>query len=311
MTSIVVVNWNSGPYLEGCVRSLLANAPGCEIVIVDNASEDTSLGFLRGTDPPPLLLRNGGNAGFAAACNQGWRASRGEAVLFLNPDTESRPGGVGRLAQVLEREPGVWAVAGRLNDSAGAFQAGFNVRTFPSIGCVAAEMLLLDEIWPRNPWTRRYRMIGWDPECPCDVEQPAAACLMVRRTVLESLSGFDESFEPAWFEDVDLCKRIRGLGGRIVFEPGARFLHHGAVSLRSLAPDAFLRWFHANQIRYFQKHHGGAAAARVRRLVIAGLYLRAVLSAAGLSRRSRTPGSSARSYWKLARHFARDREAGV
>jgi len=311
MTSIVIVNWNSGPYLERCVRSLQENAPGYEIVIVDNSSEDTSLEFLPGADPPPTLLRNGRNVGFAAACNQGWRASRGEKVLFLNPDTECQPGGVERLAQVLKREPEVWAAAGRLNDSTGAFQAGFNVRVFPSVGCVAAEMLLLDEIWPRNPWTRRYRMIGWDPDSPCDVEQPAAACLMVRRTVLESLSGFDESFEPAWFEDVDLCKRIRGSGGRIVFEPGAHFLHHGAASLRSLSPDAFLRLFHANQIRYFQKHHGSAAAVRVRRLVIAGLYLRAVLSAVGLRKHSRAPGLPAGAYWKAARHFVRSREAGA
>lgn len=304
MVSIVIVNWNSGALLEKCVASIREHAPGCEIVIVDNASTDTSLEFAGRTSDSLMLLRNEQNAGFAAACNQGWRAGQGEKVLFMNPDVECFPDGVEIMAQRLESEPSVWAVGGRLLDAAGAPQAGFNVRAFPSIGSVAAEMLLLDEVWPRNRWTRRYRMADWDHNSLRDVDQPAAACLMVRRAALESLGGFDEQFRPAWFEDVDLCRRICNAGGRIVFEPRASFLHQGGASLGNLTKEEFLRYFHANQLRYFEKHHGKPAAARVRRLIIVGLYLRALLAGLGTPLRGRAATSATRSYWRAARHFA-------
>jgi N-acetylglucosaminyl-diphospho-decaprenol L-rhamnosyltransferase len=311
MVSIVIVNWNSGPLLARCISSLREHAPGCEIIIVDNASKDTSLDLVERLGISMVLLRNEQNAGFASACNRGWRTGKGEHILFLNPDTESLPGGVERLDRRLENEPAVWATGGRLLDPAGAPQAGYNVRAFPSIGAVAAEMLLLDEIWPRNPWTRRYRLADWDLNSPRDVDQPAAACLMVRRAALDSLGGFDERFRPAWFEDVDLCKRIRQAGGRIVFDPHAAFLHHGSVSLKSLTREDFLRFYHGNQIRYFEKHHGRATAARVRRLIVAGLYLRAVLSGLGTPLRGRAGAAAVRAYWMAAHHFLGAPEAGA
>ncbi len=278
MISVVVVNWNSGPLLAGCVSSILRHAPHCEVVIIDNNSTDSSLEFVAGLPVQPVIVRNRQNLGFAAACNQGWRSSKGDTLLFLNPDAECLPGAVDRLSKSLELEAGTWAAGGCLQDRSGNRQPGFNVRSFPTVGAVAAEMLLLDEIWPRNPWSSRYRMAGWDHSSRRDVDQPAAACLMVRRTALERIGGFDERFRPAWFEDVDLCKRIHDGGGRIVFEPDARFVHHGGVSLRSLSQEDFLRFYHTNQVLYFEKHHGSGTARRVRRLVITGLYLRSLIA---------------------------------
>jgi N-acetylglucosaminyl-diphospho-decaprenol L-rhamnosyltransferase len=101
---------------------------------------------------------------------------------------------------------------------------------------------------------------------------------MVKRQALEAVGGFDERFYPAWFEDVDFCRRIWDAGGRIAFEPRARFRHHGGASLARLSQDKFLEYYHTNQCRYFHKHHGGKAARRVRRLAIAGLWLRGMLS---------------------------------
>src|SRR5512139_2753450 len=92
MTSVVIVNWNSGRFLENCVRSLLQNAPECEIIIVDNASADSSVHFADELEAEIVIHRNSRNAGFAAASNLGWRVSKGSRVLFLNPDTQCFPG---------------------------------------------------------------------------------------------------------------------------------------------------------------------------------------------------------------------------
>jgi N-acetylglucosaminyl-diphospho-decaprenol L-rhamnosyltransferase len=287
----------------------MAHAPGCELVVVDNASGDASLDFAAKLDTVSIL-RNSENLGYAAASNQGWRRSRGDCVLFLNPDTEATPGAVEELARALAADPARWASAGKLIDSSGETQVGFNIRAFPTVASVAADMLMLDEIWPANPWTCRYKMSTVDHDAPKEVDQPAAACLMIRRAALERLGGFDESYRPAWFEDVDLCRRIWSLGGRIVFEPGAEFVHHGGSSLRRLSAREFLQYFHTNQLRYFYKHHGPAYALRVRRLVIAGMYLRSAASLLLPLVPHSTRASSASTFWQTARHFALNREAG-
>jgi N-acetylglucosaminyl-diphospho-decaprenol L-rhamnosyltransferase len=274
--SVIIVNWNSGKLLENCVRSLLANAAGCEIIIVDNASVDSSLNFADSTGEGLSILRNDHNTGFASANNLGWRTSRGDSVLFLNPDTECLPDSVERLEQTLKSDGAIWAVGGRLVSPAGKPQLDFNVLSFPSLASVASEMLFIDEIWPTNPWSRRMRL--GNAAQAVDVDQPAAACFMVTRQALESMSGFDEAFYPAWFEDVDLCRRIRNQGGRIQYEPNASFLHHGGYSLSRMSLQDFLESFHTNQIRYFGKHYGPKAASRAKRLILLGLFMRAGIS---------------------------------
>ena len=303
MISVVVVNWNSGPFLEKCVASLLGCASGCEIVVVDNASEDHSMDFLASIRPAPILIRNASNLGFAAANNAGWNRSSGDPVLFLNPDVECTEGAVDDLRQALASDSSVWACAGRLNSASAPGRIEHSVRRLPNLAGVAAEMLLLDEAWPGNPWTAHYRMRGENLGSVREVEQPAAACLMFRRSALEATGGFDESFRPAWFEDVDLCKRVRDAGGRILFHPSAQFRHHGGYTLDKLSYAKFLEYYHSNQIRYFAKHHGPRRARQVRRLVVAGMRARAVLSILRPFAKGFTRGQSFRIFANAARYF--------
>jgi N-acetylglucosaminyl-diphospho-decaprenol L-rhamnosyltransferase len=308
LISIVIVNWNSGQLLNRCIQSLLRNAAGCQIVVVDNASTDSSLLFAEAIHTADLsILRNHQNVGFAAGNNLGWRRSSGDRILFLNPDTECLPESISCLEQTLAADSAVWAVGGHLLSPSGKSQTGFNVRVFPGIKTVAAEMLLVDGLWPFNQGGRTRRIANASE--PLDVDQPAGACLMVARAALESVGGFDEEFHPAWFEDVDLCRRIRDIGGRIQYQPKARFLHHGGYSLHQMPRQDFLEIFHTNQIRYFGKHHGWRAALQVKRWIVAGLILRSALSivippAPGIAR-----SSAVKIYWRAARRIAGLQEA--
>src|SRR5207248_3160166 len=90
------------------------------------------------------------------------------------------------------------------------------------------------------------------------VQQPAGACLMLRRPVFEAIGGFDERFYPAWFEDVDLCLRLAQAGQRLYFLPQARFNHGGGESVMQLGWSQFLKVFYLNQRRYFAKHCGSS-----------------------------------------------------
>jgi N-acetylglucosaminyl-diphospho-decaprenol L-rhamnosyltransferase len=302
--SIVIVNWNSGAFLERCVHSILETARGCQIIVVDNQSEDGSLAFLDRLGDGIDTIRNRTNIGFASANNIGWKRSTRDVILFLNPDAEALPGSIAELALPLREDAAIWATAGKLVGADGAPQAGFNIRAFPTLGSVFAEAFLLDEILPFNPWTRRYRVSGFDFDSAQDVDQPAAACLMVRRAVLERLGGFDESYSPAWFEDVDFCRRLRTAGGRIRFVPGAPFIHHGGSSLRRLGRKEFLEHFHLNQELYFARHHGMRAAHRVRLLAVAGLRLRAMFSLIYPLVEGYGRNAGARIYWTSARRIA-------
>ncbi len=307
MISIVVVNWNSGPLLEKCVASLLGCAPGCEIVVADNASEDHSPDFLASVRPAPVVIRNASNLGFAAANNAGWKRSSGDPVLFLNPDVECTKGAVDELEKALAGNSTIWACAGRLISASIPGRIEQSVRRLPNLASVAVEMLLLDEVWPGNPWTTHYRMQGEDLGSDREVDQPAAACLMFRRSALETTGGFDERFRPAWFEDVDLCKRISDAGGRILFRPSAQFRHQGGYSLDKVPYAKFLEYYHSNLIRYFAKHYGPNSARHVQRLVVAGMRLRAALSIFRPVARRSTRAQSFRVFSDAVRYFRESR----
>jgi N-acetylglucosaminyl-diphospho-decaprenol L-rhamnosyltransferase len=310
LISIVVVNWNSGRLLQNCIQSLLRHAPGCQIIVVDNASTDSSVLFAEEIHSADLLIiRNNRNAGFAAGNNLGWQRSNGDPILFINPDIECMPESMDCLAQTLAADSAVWAVGGHLLSPSGKSQTGFNVRVFPTMGNVAAEMLFVDGILPAIRKSRFNRAA--DPNIAIDVDQPAGACLMVPRSTLETVGGFDEAFHPAWFEDVDLCRRIRNSGGRIQYQPRARFMHHGGYSLNRLSRQDFLEIFHANQIRYFKKHHGLKAASHVKRLIVLGLALRSALSIVYSPVRGLSRSASIKMHWRAAQRIAGLQEASL
>ena len=116
---------------------------------------------------------------------------------------------------------------------------------------------------------------------------------------------------PAWFEDVDLCRRIRNEGGRIRYQPRARFFHHGGHSLERLPRKDFLEFFHRNQIRYFRKHHGPRPATQVKRLIVTGLFMRSALSLAFPLAPNLSRAAWARTFWDVARRISAQREAGL
>jgi GT2 family glycosyltransferase len=163
---------------------------------------------------------------------------------------------------------------------------------------VAAEMLFIDEL------RGKHRSNASLPGNSMDVDQPAAACLMTTKAALESVGGFDEIFYPAWFEDVDLCFRIHKSGGRIQFQPQARFLHYGGYSLDRVSRQNFLKHFHTNQIRYFRKHRGRLVALWVQKLILIGLFLRLAASLIYPLIKNTSRSKSAGIFWSALKSIA-------
>ncbi len=286
--SIIIVTFNSARHIEACLRSL--SDPAWERIVVDNASSDATCEAARAVSGTQVLA-NPDNRGFAAAANQGARAARGDLLLFLNPDVQAQPGALAAL-RATATNTSAGALAGRLLDSTGTTQVGFTFRRLPTLATALAETLLLNRVWPGNPLNRRYRCVDFDYDRPAEIEQPAGACLLVKRRAWESLGGFDPRFFPLWFEDVDLCRRLQQAGWTILYEPQARFVHAGAHSLATVADrDRQLYWYQ-NLLRYFRKHHSRLAVAVLRVAIFKGMLLRMLAVAVGLSA-SGLPESSA------------------
>ena len=267
--------------------------------MVDNASADATVECARQV-PETMVLANPANRGFAAAANQGARAARGELLLFLNPDVTAEPGALAALQAAVQPED-VAAASGRLTDADGRTQVGFVLRGFPTLAAALAEVLLLNRFFPRNPWNRRYRCLDVDHERPAAVEQPAGACLLVKRSAWEALGGFDEQFFPLWFEDVDFCRRLRARGWTIAYEPRARFRHVGGHSLAALEPGEQQLYWYPNLLRYFRKHHGRLAVATLRAGILGGMLLRMLGAALGVQPRAGERRAGVRAYAQVIR----------
>ncbi len=301
MISAIIVTYNSREHIGRCLAGLTGT--GAEAIVVDNASTDGTAEFVRTQFPAVKLISGDRNLGFAAAANLGVRQSAGRALLFLNADVicDAR---LASLEDLLSRDANLAAIAPRLVDAGGRTQIGFTVRRLPSASALIFEILLLNRIFPRNPVNRRYRCLDLDYEQPQRVEQPAGACLMVRRDVFESCGGFDEKFFPLWFEDVDLCLRIGRRGG-ILYWPLVAFEHSGGHSVETLSfSDRQVYWYR-NLLYYVTKHFPWTTGIAIRTVLLCGIALRVFAELPGFvaAPRSRASTRSERvcAYLKAAR----------
>jgi N-acetylglucosaminyl-diphospho-decaprenol L-rhamnosyltransferase len=224
----VIVNYNAGSHLVDCVESVLgdASAGPVEVVVVDNDSRDGSTEALEKSHPDVRVVRSGANLGYARAANRGIAATGADVVAVLNPDTVLLPGAAAALVTRLRAEPDVGAVGPQLRNPDGSVYP--SARSVPPLR-VAVGHGLLGSLWPRNPWTRRYRQLDADPDRGRDVDWVSGAAVWLRREALDAVGGWDERYF-MYVEDVDLCWRLRRAGWRVVYEPAARVVHVLAVS---------------------------------------------------------------------------------
>ncbi|MFN7989586.1 MAG: glycosyltransferase [Thermoanaerobaculia bacterium] len=293
----VVVSWNSG----GLVGRAAASVPApARVVVVDNASADGSADEAR--QAGAVVVRLPENSGFGPACNLGAGAVDGlppaQAFLFLNPDAALVDGEatLGLLLDALDTDPGVGAVAPALE---GDGQGPFQLRRLPTLGSLAREAFLVNRLFPGNRGFLRERYLDRDRSVPFDVEQPAAAALLVRRDVFEKVGGFDPVFAPAWFEDVDLCAKILESGYRIRFVPAARASHVGGTTMRALPYDDYLPLYTRNLLLYLRRRAGPATRAGARAVLFLGALLR--LALLPLVRGDHARPEAARAYARVLR----------
>ena len=280
--SILVVTWNSAPWIERCLASI---GPACiglthEIVICDNASADDTLDRV---GEGKNVIRSQRNDGYAAATNRAFSRSEGQYVFLLNPDCELGAGTVTALHRFLEANARAAAAAPLLEDERGDSQREFQLRKLPTLGSLVAEVFSLGRFFPAL--TARYRYRNLDISRPQRVEQPAGAALLIRREVFEAVGPFDERFRPAWFEDVDYCRRLAAAGKEIWTVPTPPVRHFGGSSLETLSFAEFQSAWYRNMLRYARKWLGPVRTEILRVMIIISMVLRSTASLLGLAHR--------------------------
>jgi GT2 family glycosyltransferase len=272
--SVLVVAYRSRGHLPACLAAVPAAAEGLrtETVVVDNASADGTVEWLRAEHPGVHLIENAANLGFAAGVNRAAGVARGEALLLLNPDAVPGPGSVRRLWDALQ---GGASIAGpQLLHPDGTPQP--SAWRAPGAAVVLFDALLLRAGWPDSP----YDHLSLPNDAP-SVPVPclSGACLLVRRAVFEELGGLDEGFF-LYHEDFDLCLRAAAAGHQVRAVPAARAMHAvGGSAFQDRA--AFLHRFHESRRRLLRKHHPGLTGRALAAVHVAGLRLRRGVYALG------------------------------
>jgi N-acetylglucosaminyl-diphospho-decaprenol L-rhamnosyltransferase len=261
-SSVVIINWNSGIRLRRCIESLLATTTTADIMVVDNASEDDSVERVQGFRNRVSFISNSVNRGFAAAINQAFQTTGTQYVLILNPDVRVMPGAVRTLEEFMDAHPKAGAAGGHVNEK-------YLPKALPTVGALIRENLGLRKIIGATT-------TALQSKAAVEVEQPAAAAMIIRRDAYESVGGFDERFYPAWYEDVDFCRRLKSAGWEIYFVPAADFVHEGGYSAEALGAEKFANAYYGNQMRYAQKHFGIAGNAAVRASIAVGMIGRII-----------------------------------
>lgn len=295
--SIIIVSWNVWELLRACIFSIerasrlgggasegLRNfgegapgksAPTLEVIVVDNASADGTAQKVAATFPWVRLVASAENLGFTRGNNLGYTHSRGRFVYFLNPDTELihdkfHGDSLALLYRAVSDDATVALAGPQLRYADNTLQE--SRRRFPTPATGFFESTWLGRAWKKNPWSKRLHMADWPATFRQDVDWVVGAAMLARREALEQvrLPGQSGPFDEGFFmysEEMDLCRRLKDEGRRIVYVPEAQVIHFEGKSSDQAVAARHL-YFNTSKVRYWGKWFGPRWGNRLRRYLL-------------------------------------------
>jgi GT2 family glycosyltransferase len=263
--SVIIVSFNTRELLRECLNSLNDRAAGVskEVFVVDNVSRDGSADMVANDFPDVRLIRSDTNLGFAAANNRAMPLCTGRYVVLLNSDAFLHEGAIQRAIDYMDATSQIGLGGARLVGRDGSWQP--SGRMFPSF---LNDFLTLSGLAGRYPSSRffgRFDRTWADPNLPADVDWVPGAFSIIRRSVLDQVGYFDEIFF-LYYEEVDLCRRIKRAGYEIRYWPDVVVTHLGGESSKTVTSLTFSRsgsqltlWRMRSALLYYRKHHGAGA----------------------------------------------------
>lgn len=229
--SIIIVSYNTKEFLNRCLKSIYKSdfiKINYEIIVVDNASSDKSVDFLKEKFPKVKLIENKDNFGFSKACNQGVRDSRGKYLLFLNPDTEVDKSTISYMVSFMEKNKDAGASTCFVKLPSGKLDDGAH-RGFPTPWNSFCYFSGLTKLFPQNKLFSGYTLGYLDLTKTHEIDSAVGAFMMVRRIAGDDTRWWDEDYF-FYGEDIDFCFKLKEKGWKIYFVPKVSVLHHKGVS---------------------------------------------------------------------------------
>ena len=276
--SVIIVNYNVKYFLEVCLHSVekaLVNI-GSEVIVVDNNSQDGSVTFIREKFPDVILIENKENKGFSRANNQAVAIAKGEYILFLNPDTVLPENFFRKTLEYIDARPEVGSIGPRLIDGKGEFAPDAK-KSFPTLSVALFKATGINKLFPSSPYFNKYYAVDVGEFETAKVESLSGCCMMMRSKAIEDAGGaFDEDYF-MYFEDGDLCYRIRKAGYVNIYFPETTVIHYKGESTRKTTL-SYVKVFNEAFATFARKHYGKQNARLFIFFINIGIVLRAILS---------------------------------
>jgi len=254
--SVILVNYNAGNELYRSLQSVVDELHGVswEGVVVDNNSTDSSADVALEFAQNFSLIRNNENIGFSRGVNQGLAATLAPLVLILNPDCRLMAGAIAELKFELEEYPDCAIAGPKILNPDGSVQG--TARGDPNMWTgLFGRTTFLGRVLPWLPVSRRNVVAASanrSNQPSAIVDWVSGACMLVRRDALETVGGFDERYFLYW-EDADLCRRLRATGNHVRYVQAATAIHRVGQSSHTARADT-VRAFHASAFLYYSTH---------------------------------------------------------
>jgi len=251
MLDIVIVNWNSGNYLNKCITSLLKSDNVNyinTIFIIDNNSADLSFN-ITDTDTRIKIIRNKENSGFSKSCNQGFKLCTSPYVLLLNPDTQLYNTTINDCIFFMKANPGIDILGCQLLNENDLIT--HSCARFPTPLRYFYDAMGLSKIAPKI-FHPSVLMTDWDHKQSKKVDQVMGAFMFMSHSIFKKLGYFDERFF-VYYEELDFSKRLAKSGGSSYYNCSIKAIHSGGGSTNNVK--AFRLFLNLrSRLQYARKH---------------------------------------------------------
>lgn len=270
-TTVVIVSYNTRELTLQAVAAARKAAARLDarVVVADNGSADGTAEAVRGAQPEVTVLVNPDNPGYGAAVNRAAVAQPSAHVCAMNADVVLEPECLVTLRRFLDANRACGLVGPALAYPDGAPQA--SAKRFPTLGLALGEVCGLHSLAPRNRWVRRFYYEDRDLTRDALVDTVSGAVMLLRAEAFDAVGRFDAGFR-MYFEETDLCRRLRDRGDSVALCPAAHAIHQHGASTRQTSVRQVE--YYLSYVRYFRKHHRGGAAALLRAAVGAAAIAR-------------------------------------
>jgi len=254
--SVVIVSFNVRDRLRDCLESLRtldADSPRLEVIVVDNASADDTVEILSREFPEVQFLAMDRNLGFSIGCNRGAALAKGEWILFLNPDTVVLPSTLREMHRYVEANPRLGIAGCRIVDGDGKLQLACR-RSIPTPKITIQRLSGLSILFPKSRTLGKYNLTYLDPAGTYPVEAVSGSFLWIRAEVFRFVKGFDEIFF-LYGEDLDLCLRVAQADWEIWYHGNVHIVHHKGQSAATRPLGARINFYQA-MVVFARKNFG-------------------------------------------------------